>query len=248
MFGLDGRVAVVTGGSRGIGRAVAQALARQGAQVVINYAASEAAAGEVAAAIQSAGGRADLARFDVADEAAVEKAFREIRDRYGRTDILVNNAGVAVDGLLLRVREPDLERMLSVNVKGAIWCARAATRTMMRARWGRIITMSSVVGEMGNVGQVAYSAAKAALVGMTKSLAREYASRSITVNAVAPGFIETDMTSSVPAERKDELMRVTPLGRFGTPDDVAAAVAFLASEEAGFITGEVLRVNGGLHM
>jgi 3-oxoacyl-[acyl-carrier protein] reductase len=248
MFSQTGRVAVVTGGSRGIGRSVAVALAKQGAHVVVNYTQNEAAAGEVVSAIQSGGGKAELSRFDVSDEAAVEAAFKDIHDRHKRIDVLVNNAGIAIDGLLLRVREADLDRIFAINVKGAIYCARAATRTMMRARYGRVVTMSSVVGEMGNVGQVAYASAKAALIGMTKSLAREYAGRSITVNAVAPGFIETDMTSGLTPERREEMKRATPLGRIGTPEDIAAAVVFLASEEAGFITGEVLRVNGGLHM
>lgn len=248
MFRQDGRVALVTGGSRGIGRAIAQALAQRGAHVVLNYASNEAAAAEVVGRIQAAGGQAEMMRFDVASEAQVEAAFKDIAARHKRLDVLVNNAGIAIDGLLLRAREADIDKVLAINVKGAIWCSREAIRTMMRARYGRIVNVSSVVGEMGNVGQVAYAAAKAALLGMTKSLAREYASRSITVNAVAPGFIETDMTSGLTPERREEMKRHTPLGRIGAAEDVAAAVVFLASPEAGFVTGEVLRVNGGLYM
>lgn len=248
MFRQDGRVALVTGGSRGIGRAVALALGKQGAHVVVNYAQNEAAAIEVVAAIGAAGGKAEACRFDVSSEAAVEAAFKDIVGRHKRLDVLVNNAGISVDGLLLRVKEADLDKTFATNVKGAIYCAREAMRTMMRARYGRIVTISSVVGEMGNVGQVTYSAAKAALIGMTKSMAREYASRSVTVNAVTPGFIETDMTSGLTEEHREEMKRHTPLGRFGVADDVAAAVVYLASPEAGFVTGEILRVNGGLYM
>ena len=248
MFRQDGRVAIVTGGSRGIGRAVALALAKQGAHVVVNYAQNEAAAGEVVSAITSAGGKAEPCRFDVSDETAVNAAFKDVVGRHKRLDILVNNAGISIDGLLLRVKEADLDQIFATNVKGAIYCAREAIRTMMRARYGRIVNVSSVVGEMGNVGQVGYAAAKAALLGITKSLAREYASRSVTVNAVTPGFIETDMTSGLTEEHREEMKRHTPLGRFGLAEDVASAVAYLASEEAGFVTGEVLRVNGGLYM
>jgi 3-oxoacyl-[acyl-carrier protein] reductase len=248
MFRQDGRVALVTGGSRGIGRGVALALAGQGAHVIVNYASNEAAAAEVVAAITAAGGRGEACRFDVGSEAGVEAAFKDLIGRHKRLDVLVNNAGISVDGLLLRVKEPDIDRTFATNVKGAIFCAREAMRTMMRARYGRIVTISSVVGEMGNVGQVTYAAAKAALIGMTKSMAREYASRSVTVNAVTPGFIDTDMTSSLTEEHREEMKRLTPLGRFGVVDDVAAAVVYLASQEAGFVTGEVLRVNGGLYM
>jgi len=248
MFRQDGRVALVTGGSRGIGRAVSIALAKQGAHVVVNYAQNEAAAGEVVAAIQAAGGKAETCRFDVASEAAVEAAIKDVVGRHKRLDVLVNNAGISIDGLLLRVKEADLDRTFATNVKGAIFCAREVMRTMMRARYGRIVTISSVVGEMGNVGQVTYAAAKAALIGMTKSMAREYASRNVTVNAVTPGFIETDMTSGLTPEYREEMKRHTPLGRFGVADDVAAAVLYLASEEAGFVTGEILRVNGGLYI
>ncbi len=248
MFRQDGRVALVTGGSRGIGRAVSIALARQGAHVVVNYAQNEAAAGEVVAAIQVAGGKAETCRFDVASEAAVQAAVKDVVGRHKRIDVLVNNAGISIDGLLLRVKEADLDKTFATNVKGAIFCAREVMRTMMRARYGRIVTISSVVGEMGNVGQVTYAAAKAALIGMTKSMAREYASRNVTVNAVTPGFIETDMTSGLTADYREEMKRHTPLGRFGVADDVAAAVVYLASEEAGFVTGEILRVNGGLYI
>jgi len=248
MFSYEGRVAIVTGGSRGIGRAVCLALARQGAHVVVNYAQNEAAAGEVVGAITAAGGKAEACRFDVSNEAAVDTAFKDIVGRHGRLDVLVNNAGISIDALLLRVKDADLDKIFATNVKGAVYCAREAIRKMMRARYGRIVNVSSVVGEMGNVGQVAYSTAKAALIGMTKSLAREYASRNVTVNAVTPGFIDTDMTSGLTAEHREEMKRHTPLGRFGVAEDVASAVVYLASEEAGFVTGEVLRVNGGLYM
>ena len=197
MFRLDGKVAIVTGGSRGIGRACAEALAAQGATVVVNYVKGEAAAKEVVEGIVSRGGKAEIAAFDVGDTQATEKAIDEIAKRHGRLDIFVANAGIAIDGLLLRLKDDDVTRTLDVNVKGAIACAKASTKVMMRAKVGRIIFISSVIGEMGNVGQTAYAASKAALLGITKSVAREFASRNITVNAITPGFIETDMTLSL---------------------------------------------------
>jgi len=248
MFKLDGRVALVTGGSRGIGRACCEALAEQGATVVINYQKGEDKAREVADAIGKAGGKAEIAGFDVADSKAAEAAIEEIAKRHGRLDVLVANAGIAIDGLLLRLKEDDLQKLFDVNVKGAILCARAATRPMMKAKWGRVVFLSSVVGEMGNVGQTAYAATKAALLGVTKSIAREYASRNITVNAVAPGYIDTDMTSGMTDAMKETLNKLIPLGRTGSARDVAAACAYLASEEAGYVTGQVLRVNGGMYV
>lgn len=248
MFKLDGRVALVTGGSRGIGRACCEALAEQGATVVVNYQRGEDKAREVADAIVAAGGKAEIAGFDVADMKAAEAAIEEIAKRHGRLDVLVANAGIAIDGLLLRVKEEDLQKLFDVNVKGAIACARAATRPMMKAKWGRVVFLSSVVGEMGNVGQTAYAATKAALLGVTKSIAREYASRNITVNAVAPGYIDTDMTSGMTDAMKETLNKLIPLGRTGSARDVAAACAYLASEEAGYVTGQVLRVNGGMYV
>jgi 3-oxoacyl-[acyl-carrier protein] reductase len=248
MFGLSGKVAIVTGGSRGIGKAVAETLAAQGAHVVLTYVKGEAEAQAARAGIEAKGGKAEILGFDVANMKASEDAIAEAAKRLGRLDILVANAGVAVDGLLLRIKEEDLDRIFAVNVKGAIACARAATKVMMRARAGRVIFLSSVVGEMGNTGQAAYAASKAALLGLTKTLAREYASRSITVNAVAPGFIETDMTTAITGELKDTMLKAIPLGCIGRAEDVAAAIAFLCSDEAGYITGQTLRVNGGMYV
>ena len=248
MFRLDGKVALVTGGSRGIGRACCEALAAQGATVVVNYVKGEAAAREVAEAVAAKGGKADVAGFDVADTKAVDAAVDELAKRHGRIDVLVANAGISIDGLLLRLKDEDLEKLFATNVRGAIACARACSRGMMRARWGRVVFMSSVVGEMGNVGQTAYAASKAALIGAAKSIAREYASRNLTVNVVAPGFIDTDMTSTMTPEMKEQLGKIIPLGRTGGARDVAAACAYLASEEAGYVTGQVLRVNGGMYV
>jgi 3-oxoacyl-[acyl-carrier protein] reductase len=248
MFRLDGRIALVTGGSRGIGRACSEALAGQGATVVVNYVKGEVAAREVADGIVSRGGKADVAGFDVADSKAVDAAVEDLVKRHGKIDVLVANAGISIDGLLLRMKDDDLDRLFATNVRGAIACARACSRSMMRARWGRIVFMSSVVGEMGNVGQTAYAASKAALLGAAKSIAREYASRSLTVNVVAPGFIDTDMTSTMTPEMKEQLVKVVPLGRTGSANDVAAACVYLASEEAGYVTGQVLRVNGGMYV
>jgi len=248
MFRLDEKVALVTGGSRGIGRATAEALARQGAFVVVNYVRGEDQAKEVVQAIEGAGGKAEVAGFDVSDMKACDEAVAAIAKRHGRLDILVANAGISIDALVLRLREEDIDRMMAVNVKGAIACARAAIKPMMRARSGRIVLLSSVVGEMGNAGQTGYAASKAALLGIARSLAREYASRNITVNAVAPGFIETEMTTVINAEMKTELLKSIPLGRTGNAGEVASAIAFLCSNEASYITGETLRVNGGMLM
>jgi 3-oxoacyl-[acyl-carrier protein] reductase len=247
MFRLDGRVALVTGGSRGIGRAISTAIAKAGAHVLVNYARGEAAARETCDAIVQAGGKADPIGFDVADAAATAEAIGRVAKERGRLDIVVSNAGIAIDGLLLRLKEDDLDKQLAVNLKGAIAVAKAAITPMMRARFGRLIFVSSVVGEMGNPGQTAYAATKAALLGVTKTLAKEYASRSVTVNAITPGFIETDMTAGLPEAAKKVMLEATPLGRIGKPEDVAAAAVYLASEEAGFVTGQILRVNGGLY-
>lgn len=248
MFRLDDKVAVVTGGSRGIGRAVCVTLAKLGAHVVVNYQGNEAAAGETLSMIESAGGKGEVRRFDVTDAAAVDEAIRDVVKTHGRLDILVNNAGIAVDQLLLRISAEDIERTFSTNVSGAIFCAKSAIRPMMKKRTGRIINLSSVVAELGNAGQGVYSASKAALLGLTKSLAREYASRGVTVNAVAPGFIDTDMTSSLPEQAQQWIISQTPLARVGKAEEVAAAVAFLASDEAAYITGQVVRVNGGMYV
>jgi 3-oxoacyl-[acyl-carrier protein] reductase len=248
MFRLNDKVALVTGGSRGIGRACCEALAEHGATVIVNYVKGEAAAKEVADGIVAKGGKAEIAGFDVADSKAAEAAIEELAKKHGRLDILVANAGIAIDGLLLRLKEDDVDRLFQVNVKGSLACAKAATKTMMRARTGRIIFLSSVVGEMGNVGQTAYAATKAAVVGAAKSIAREFASRNITVNAIAPGFIDTDMTHGMTEEMKTQLNKIIPLGRTGTAREVAAAAVYLASDEAAYVTGQVLRVNGGMYV
>ena len=248
MFDLTGKVALVTGASRGIGRATAEVLAERGAQVVINYVSNEAAAREVADGIQARGGKAELVQFDVAAGDVAEKAIAEVAKRLGRLDIVVANAGISIDGLLLRLKEDDFDRVLNVNVKGAVASARAGIKVMMRAKTGRIIFISSVVGEAGNVGQTAYAASKAAILGVTKSLAKEYASRNITVNAVTPGYIDSDMTSQLPEEIRAAIVGAVPLGRTGTGREVGAAIAFLASDEASYITGHTLRVNGGMYM
>jgi 3-oxoacyl-[acyl-carrier protein] reductase len=245
---LDGKVAVVTGGSRGIGRAISAALAVRGARVVVNYASNEAAAVDTVQMVSAAGGTAVPMRFDIGDPAAVDAAFKEIAAGEGGLHILVNPAGVAVNALTPGSKDAAWDRAIDINLKGAVHCTRAALRLLMRAREaGRIINITSIVGEMGSAGQGPYAAAKAALIGLTKTWAREYASRGITCNAVSPGYIDTEMTAKdLPPDRRELLMQSIPLGRVGKPEDVAAAVAFLASPGAGYITGEVLRVNGGL--
>ncbi len=248
MFDLSGKVAFVTGGSRGIGRATAEALAEQGAHVVLTYVGAEAQAREAVDAILKAGRKAEAVRVDVSDGAAAEQAIADAAKRLGRLDVLVANAGVAVDALLLRIKDEDFDKILSVNLKGAVACARAAIKVMMRAKTGRVIFVSSVVGEMGNPGQTAYAASKAALFGVTKSLAKEYASRSITVNAIAPGYVDTDMTSAMTEEQRGKTVAGIPLGRTGTAREIATAIAYLASDEAAYITGQTLRVNGGMYM
>jgi 3-oxoacyl-[acyl-carrier protein] reductase len=247
---LNGKVALVTGGSRGIGRAIGVALGRLGAKVVLNYTNNEAAAIEAAAAVVAAGGAAATKRFDVADPAAVDAAFKEVVASEGGLHILVNNAGVAVNTLVLGAKDADWKRALDVNLNGTFYCCRAAIRSLMKARdAGRIINITSITGEIGSIGQAPYVAAKAGIIGLTKTLAREYASRGVTVNAVSPGYIDTDMTAAdLPAERRAELLKTIPLARVGKPEDVASAVAYLAGPAAGYVTGQVLRVNGGLFM
>jgi 3-oxoacyl-[acyl-carrier protein] reductase len=243
------RVALVTGGSRGIGRAICEALGKDGLFVVVNYTANEAAAAETLSRVQAAGGHGALSRFDVSDGAAVDAAVKALGAEHGRLDVLVNNAGVAIDGLLLRTKKEDWARTLDVNLTGAFHLCKAATRYLLKSESGRIVNLSSVVGEQGNAGQVSYAAAKAGLIGLTKTLARELASRAITVNCVAPGFIDTDMTAQhVAGAAREALLSQIPLGRIGRPEDVAEAVRFLVSSEASYVTGQVLRVNGGLLM
>ncbi len=248
MFRLDGKVALVTGASRGIGRACAEALAAQGASVLVNYVRGEAAARECAEAIAQKGGKAEIVGFDVANTAQTKKSIEELISKHGKIDILVANAGIAIDGLLLRLNDEDLGKLFDTNVRGALACTSAATKSMMRTKAGRVIFLSSVVAEMGNAGQTGYAATKAALIGAAKSIAREYASRNITVNVVAPGFIDTDMTSTMKAEGKEQLLKLIPLGRTGKSEEVAAACVYLASDEAAYVTGQVLRVNGGMYV
>jgi 3-oxoacyl-[acyl-carrier protein] reductase len=250
MRDLEGKVALVTGGSRGIGRAIAVALGKLGAKVVINYTANEAAANEAAAAVTAVGSTAVTKRFDVADAAAVDAAFKEVVAAEGGLHILVNNAGIAINTLVLGAKDADWKRSIDVNLNGTFHCCRAALRALLKAREaGRIINITSITGEGGSAGQAPYVAAKAGIIGLTKTLAKEYASRGITANAVSPGYIETDMTANdLPEARRAELLADIPLGRIGKPEDVAAAVAFLAGPAAAYITGQVLRVNGGLFM
>jgi 3-oxoacyl-[acyl-carrier protein] reductase len=242
------KVVLVTGGSRGIGRACVLAFARRGAKVIFSYAGNEAAAQETLEQVKALGGDARSVRLDVADTQACTKVVETVVGEHGRLDVLVNNAGIAVDGLALRVKDDDWDRQLDTNLRGAFALIRAAARPMMKQRGGAIVNLTSVVGEMGNTGQAAYSASKAGLIGLTKSLARELASRSIRVNAVSPGFIDTDMTSHLNSELKAKMTEAIPLGRLGSADDVAQAVVFLASDAASYVTGDVLKVNGGMYM
>jgi 3-oxoacyl-[acyl-carrier protein] reductase len=244
---LEGRVALVTGASQGIGRAIAEELAKAGATVAL-AARNEAKLAEVKAAIEAAGGKAETFALDVSNEDAIKATAKDIVAKLGAVHILVNNAGVTRDTLVLRMKLSDWDDVLNTNLKGAFLLTQALLQPMMKARWGRIINISSVNGELGAPGQANYAASKAGLIGLTKSLAREFASRSITVNAVAPGFIETDMTHVLTDEQKTAMLGAVPLGRAGTVADIAAAVRFLASEEAGYITGHTLDVNGGLYM
>ena len=239
--------ALVTGGSRGIGRAIAVTLAAAGLQVYLTYVSKPDEAEQTVSAIEQAGGTARAFRVDVADAASVAAFFQdEIKDKVS-LEVLVNNAGITKDGLVLRMKDEDFDRVLGVNLRGAFVCLREAAKIMTRQRRGRIVNIASVVGQMGNAGQINYAAAKAGLIGVTKSAAKELAGRSITVNAVAPGFIETDMTAALSDEARQAYARAIPLGRLGTAQDVADAVAFLASDKAAYITGQVLAVNGGLY-
>ncbi len=245
---LAGKTAVVTGGSRGIGRAICLRLAQMGARVAINYVSRPEAAEETRAQVEVLGGECSLFQFDVADTAGVQDAFQQIAAECGSIDILVCNAGITRDNLLLKMKEEDWDEVMAVNLKGAFNCIKAGCRPMMKKRWGRIIIITSVVGFAGNAGQANYSAAKAGLVGLTRSSARELASRSITVNCVAPGYIDTEMTSELPDKVKEKILAEVPLNSLGTPEDIAAAVAYLASDEARYVTGQAIHVNGGMFM
>jgi 3-oxoacyl-[acyl-carrier protein] reductase len=247
MFSLEGKVAIVTGASQGIGRATSLALAAAGAKVVVAARNAEKLAG-VADEIKSAGREALAIPMDVTDAGQIKSGFQQAIGHFARLDILVNNAGVARDGLALRMKLEDWEAVLRTNLTGAHLCIQQALGPMLRQRWGRIINVTSVVAEMGNAGQANYVAAKAGLIGLTRAIAAEVASRNITVNAVAPGFISTPMTDPLPEKAKQEMMARIPLGRFGSEGDVAAAIVFLASDEAGYVTGHVLDINGGMHM
>jgi 3-oxoacyl-[acyl-carrier protein] reductase len=245
---FKGKVVFITGGSRGIGRACALAFAQLGAEVAIGYAGNQAAAQETVEQIQKLGAKAKALQFDVADSKACARAVEEIVEQTGRLDVLVNNAGLAIDGLVMRVKDPDWDRQLDTNLKGAFALIRSAAKPMIKQRKGAIINVTSVVGETGNPGQAAYAASKAGLIGLTKSVARELASRNIRVNAVSPGFIETDMTSRIPADARKRMLSGIPLSRLGMAEEVANAIVFLASDAASYITGEVLKVNGGMYM
>jgi len=245
---LDGKTALVTGGSRGIGRAICLQLAAKGATVGVNYVNNSAAADETLAAITAAGGKGFVVGFDVADSAAVQKAVKDITADHGGVDILVNNAGITRDGLMARMKDADWDAVLETNLKGAFICSKAVMRGMMKKRWGRIINITSVIGFLGNSGQVNYAAAKAGLVGFSKSMARELAARQVTVNCVAPGYIVTDMTSDLPEDIQEMIKNQIPLGTLGTPEDVAAAAVYLSSKESSYMTGQTLHVNGGMYM
>ena len=245
---LTGKTAIVTGGSRGIGRAVSLLLAREGANVAIVYAGNTAAAEETKQQAESLGAAAAVFQCDVADEQAVADMVKAVKTQFGSVDILVNNAGITRDGLLMRMKEADWQAVLDTNLTGVYHCTKAVSKLMMKQRQGAVINLSSVVGETGNAGQANYAAAKAGIIGFTKAVAKELASRNIRVNAVAPGYVETDMTAGLPDSAKEDMLRSIPLGRPATAGDVAQAVLFLASDQAKYITGQVLNVDGGMVM
>ena len=243
---LQGKCALVTGGSRGIGRAVCLELARQGARVAVNYAGNAAAAEETVKACEALGAEAFAIQADVADAAACEAMVKEVLTRFGRLDILVNNAGVTRDGLMPMMKEADWDAVLDTNLKGAFHCMKAVYWPMMKQKYGRIVNLSSIVGLRGNAGQANYAASKAGLIGLTKSMAKELAGRNVTVNAVAPGFIDTDMTAALPEKAREAMLSTIPMGRLGQAEDVARAVAFFAGDASAYVTGQVLCVDGGM--
>lgn len=248
MLLLEGKTALVTGASRGIGRAIAIELAQAGADVAVNYAGSEQAAEEVVQQIESMGRRAFKVKADVASSAQVEEMVKQVLERFEKLDILVNNAGITRDNLIMRMKEEEFDQVMNTNLKGVFNCIKAVTRPMMKQRSGKIINISSVVATLGNAGQANYVAAKAGVIGLTKSAAKELASRNIYVNAVAPGFIETDMTDKLPQEMREQLLSQIPLARLGQPEQIAKVVRFLASEESSYMTGQTLHVDGGMYM
>ena len=245
---LEDKVALVTGASRGIGRAIALQLASDGAKIAINFAGNLAKAEEVKNEIETNGGKAILVQADVSNSEAVDEMVAKVIDKWGKIDILVNNAGITRDNLLMRMKESDFYEVINTNLKGVFNCTKAVSKLMTKQRSGRIVNMASIVALTGNVGQSNYAAAKAGIIGFSKSAAKEFASRGITINVVAPGFIETDMTAVIPDKIKETMLKEIPLGRIGAPEDIAHAVRFLVSDDAAYITGQVLRVDGGMSM